>query len=384
MEDFTDDLAYWLALIKAPGIGPATFQKLIRKHPPREYFFTDHPLRQEIKFSAATLAWLDKPDWRQVEQDLQWAQQADCHILRLSDETYPARLKEISDPPPLLFVRGQLDCLQSPQIAMVGSRNASPMGRETAYAFGRQLAQLGLTVTSGLALGIDGASHAGALAGQGPTIAVTGTGLDRIYPARHQKLAEQILQQGALVSEFAVGTPPLAENFPRRNRIISGLSLGVLVVEAAIRSGSLITARLALEQGREVFAIPGSIHSTLAKGCNNLLRQGAKLVETAADIVEELGFYGSFHPPQAAVGEDGNDFPLDESYQKLLECVGYEPIGIDAVIARSGLTAESVCSMLLVLELHGIVETVAGGLYSQTGKRKNDEREHTRRADVSV
>ncbi len=384
MEEYKDDLAYWLALIKAPGIGPITFQKIIQVISPKELFQAGQALWQEINISQKTRTWLAKPDWSVVEQDLRWAEQSNCHILCLHDEQYPALLKEIVDPPPVLYVRGHLAGLNTPQIAMVGSRNASPVGRETAHAFARQLVQQGLTVTSGLALGIDGAAHAGALAGEGVTIAVTGTGLDRLYPARHQKLAEQILQQGALVSEFAIGTPPRAENFPRRNRIISGLSMGVLVVEAAIRSGSLITARMALEQGREVFAVPGSIHSTLAKGCNNLLRQGAKLVETAADIVEELGVYGCYHPSEAEASETAHDFPLDRTYQELLECVGYEPVGIDAVIARSGLTAELVCSMLLVLELHGIVETTVGGLYSQTGKRKNDERKHTRRADVSV
>lgn len=384
MEDHAEELAYWLALIKAPGVGPVAFQKLTRKFSPREIFESEPALRQALNLPEAMQAWLANPDWQAVERDLHWAEQADCHILRLTDSHYPALLREIPDPPPVLYVKGKLDCLNTPQLAMVGSRNASPLGRETAHAFGAQLARQGLTVTSGLAQGIDGAGHSGALAAEGKTIAVTGTGLDRVYPARHQTLAEQIQHQGALVSEFAIGTPPLAENFPRRNRIISGLSLGVLVVEAAIRSGSLITARMALEQGREVFAIPGSIHSTLAKGCNNLLRQGAKLVETAADIIEELGFYGHFHPQETAGRQVGNDFPLDESYQMLLECVGYEPTAIDTLIARSGLTAESVCSMLLVLELHGMVETMAGGLYSQTGKRKSDEREHTRRADVSV
>ena len=384
MDEQQNELACWLALIKAPGIGPVAFQKIIQKYSPSALLQADRALWQAIKLPKASLDWLSKPDWQAVETDLRWAEQPDCHILRLCDAEYPPMLKEIPDPPPVLYVRGQLACLHTPQLAMVGSRNASPMGRETAHGFARQLAQQGLTITSGLALGIDGAAHEGALAGQGLSIAVTGTGLDRVYPARHRKLAEQILQQGAMVSEFAIGTPPLAENFPRRNRIVSGLSMGVLVVEAAIRSGSLITARMALEQGREVFAIPGSIHSSLSKGCNNLLRQGAKLVETAADIFDELGFYGDFQSQQTDQDPARNDFPLDRSYQALLECVGHEPIGIDTVIARSGLTAESVCSMLLVLELHGIVETTAGGLYSQTGKRKNDERKHTRRADVSV
>ncbi|MDH5445142.1 MAG: DNA-processing protein DprA [Gammaproteobacteria bacterium] len=378
------ELAYWLALIKAPGVGPVAFQKLISKISPKDFFETDHALWQEINFSDRTRQWLASPDWDAVEQDLRWAEGEDCHILSFTDSNYPAILKEISDPPPILYVKGHLHCLNTPQLAIVGSRNASPLGLETAEAFAKQLARSGMGITSGLAMGIDGAAHRGALIAGGPTIAVTGTGLDRVYPTRHQELAERICETGAMLSEFAIGTPPQAEHFPRRNRIISGLSLGVMVVEAALRSGSLITARMALEQGREVFAIPGSIHHTLSKGCNNLLRQGAKLVESAADITEELGFYGSFPPQEAAETGPGNDFPLDKSYKKLLECVGYEPTGIDTVIARSGLTAESVCSMLLVLELHGMVETVAGGLYSQTGKRKNDERKHTRRADVPV
>lgn len=384
MEHRHPELAYWLALIKAPGVGPVAFHKLIQKISPRDFFETDHALWREINFSERTRKWLANPDWQAVERDLEWAEQPDCRILCYNDENYPILLREIHDPPPVLYVKGNRTCLNQPQLAVVGSRNASPIGLETAQAFAKQLAGSGLAITSGLALGIDGAAHAGALAAGGVTIAVTGTGLDQVYPARHQKMAEQICEKGALVSEFAIGTPPSAENFPRRNRIISGLSHGVLVVEAALRSGSLITARMALEQGREVLAIPGSIHHTLSKGCNNLLRQGAKLVETAADIIEELGFYGSFHPQEAAESGAGNDFPLDESYLKLLECVGYEPTGIDTLIARSRLTTESVCSMLLVLELHGMVETVAGGLYSRTGKRKNDERKHTRRADVPV
>lgn len=232
-------------------------------------------------------------------------------------------------------------------------------------------------VTSGMALGIDAASHVGALAGLAGTIAVAGTGLDKVYPSRHRDLAGRITEKGALVSEFPVGTPPLAGNFPRRNRIISGLSQGILVVEAAIRSGSLITARMALEQGRDVFAIPGSIHNPLAKGCNALLREGAKLVETVADIIDELNFTGDVSSLFTDQEHQKESLFMDAEYGKLLAYIGYEPTSVDVMVARSGLTAESVCSMLLVLELHGLVETAAGGLYCQIGKRTQDERKRT-------
>jgi DNA processing protein len=254
---------------------------------------------------------------------------------------------------------------------MVGSRNPSVVGRETAHDFARNFAASGLVVTSGLAQGIDTASHEGALQGEGQTIAVFGTGLDRVYPARNRQLAHAIVEQGgALVSEYPPGVEPLAANFPRRNRIISGLSLGTLVVEAALRSGSLITARYATEQGREVFAIPGSIHNPLARGCHQLIRQGAKLVETARDVLEELA-------PQlrAAIAEQPAEKAaieatpeLDEEYRRLLACLEQAPSSVDQIVQRSGLTADAVSSMLLLLELQGYVISAAGG-YALTGKR---------------
>ncbi|MDH5409096.1 MAG: DNA-processing protein DprA, partial [Gammaproteobacteria bacterium] len=323
--------------------------------------------------------------WEPVDRDLAWMESAaNHHIICFDEPAYPALLREIADPPPVLYVQGNADALQQLQLAIVGSRNATASGLETAHAFARHLAAQGIVITSGMALGIDGASHSGALAGGGETIAVMGTGLDHVYPSRHRDLAKRIAEKGALISEFPIGTPPLAGNFPRRNRIISGLSQGVLVIEAAIRSGSLITARQALEQGRDVFAIPGSIHNPLAKGCNSLLREGAKLVETAADILEELGVEGSLAQPLTVLGQHTEELSVDPEYGKLLECIGFEPTAIDAMVSRSGLTADAVCSMLLVLELHGLVENTAGGLYCQTGKRTNDERKHTRRADVSI
>jgi len=255
----------------------------------------------------------------------------------------------------------------------IPARYNSASGRQTALDFASCLARGGITIDSGLAVGIDAASHRGALQGGGHTIAVTGTGLDRVYPARHRELAHQIAGQGALVSEFPPGTPPSRSNFPRRNRIISGLTVGTLVVEAAIRSGSLITARLAAEQGREVFAIPGSIHNPLARGCHRLIRQGAKLVETAADIVEELGpLLGHLGERQPSPGPAAGDTPggpeWDPEYRDLLQVLGFDPLPVDLLIERSGLTAETVSSMLLLLELEGHVTSAPGGHYSLTGK----------------
>jgi DNA processing protein len=310
------------------------------------------------------------PPWDLVEQDLAWFSEPNRHIVTLQDARYPLLLKEIADPPSILFVQGDVDLLSQWQLAVVGSRNPSAPGRDNAFEFSRFLAQGGLTITSGLAMGIDAAAHQGALAVQGKTIAVIGTGLDRVYPAKHRDLAHDIVEQGAIVSEFALGTAPRAENFPRRNRLISGLSLGTLVVEAAPRSGSLITARMALEQGREVFAIPGSIHNPLAKGCHQLIREGAKLVETAADIVEELGALASVEENAVDTGVLAERDPqaLDSDYQLLFDCLGYDPIEIDSLVLQSGLTAETVSSMLLLLELEGQVASLSGGRYVRVGR----------------
>jgi DNA processing protein len=258
--------------------------------------------------------------------------------------------------------------LRDPQVAVVGSRNPTPGGAEAAHALARALAEAGFTVTSGLAIGIDAASHRGALAAAGPTIAVTGTGLDRVYPQAHRRLAQQIAQHGALVSEFPPGTPPTARNFPQRNRIISGLSLGTLVVEATLRSGSLITARLAVEEGREVFAVPGSIHSPLSRGCHSLIRQGAKLVEGIDDILEELGpvcTSPGLRPgaaPGATIAETAD---LEAGAREVLSHLGYEPTAAETLVRRSGLTPQSVSSILLSLELRGLITSVPGGLYAK-------------------
>lgn len=308
------------------------------------------------------LNYLSNPDWRLVEMDLTWLGQPDNHLLSLADSRYPLLLRQISYPPPVLFVHGDPDCLRMPQLAIVGSRNPTPLGRETAHLFAAHLSGAGMVVTSGLAFGIDAAAHEGALSGGGLTLAVMGTGLDRVYPAKHRDLAHAIAEHGALVSELSVGTPVTAENFPRRNRLISGLSLGVLVVEAAARSGSLITARLAVEQDREVFAIPGSIHNPLAKGCHALIRQGAKLVETAADILEELGsLAAAVMTPMPGIAVKAGT--LDNDYQQLLSSIGDAPASVDLLVERCELTAEVVSSMLLILELEGYVAAIPGGLY---------------------
>jgi len=370
MTDDKETLRYWLALLHAPGVGTVRFQRLLRQIGSVESLFhgaVSSELPEKLR------RYLREPDWAAVERDLAWQTQADCRILTLADPTYPPLLRELDDAPPLLFLRGDSRQLDNPQLAVVGSRNPSAIGKEIAHDFSRTLATAGLVITSGLALGVDAAAHRGALDGGGQTIAVFGTGLDRVYPAAHRDLAHAIVEQGGLlVSEYPPGTAPLPGNFPRRNRIISGLSLGTLVVEAALRSGSLITARLAVEQGREVFAIPGSIHNPLARGCHQLIRQGAKLVETAQDVLEELApqlqAAIALPGPTPAAGGASSTEALDEEYRELLGCLDEAPSSVDQLVARSGLTADAVSSMLLLLELQGYVVSTAGG-YTLAGKR---------------
>ncbi len=365
-----DELAYWLALLLTPGIGTRRFQALL-KHvgTPREIFKSTPKQLNGAKILPKSVASrLTTPDWAQVEKQLSWQQQHGNHIISCADPLYPALLKEIADPPPLLFIQGNVEMLTRQQIAVVGSRNPGPDGRENTNAFARDLARRGYVITSGLALGVDTAAHRGALRGDGATIAVMGTGPDYRYPNSNRSLADEIVQNGALVSEFPLGTPPLAENFPRRNRIISGMSLGVVVTEAALRSGSLITARSALEQGREVFAIPGSIHNPLARGCHALLRDGAKLVENTQDIIEELGALSSFEQadqPPAILPLFAK--PLDHKEQVVLGALGFDPSSIDTLVERTELTAEELSAILLVLELHNYVKTTPGGHYARNG-----------------
>ena len=317
-----------------------------------------------------TRAWLENPDWAATEKDQRWLENAGSTLLPCTDPAYPPLLRQIADPPMVLFLRGDVNLLGQPLLAMVGSRNPSTEGRRNAEEFAAYLSGCGLGIVSGMALGIDAASHRGALKSGGTTIAVWGTGLDKPYPPSHRELAEEIAARGLLVSEFLPGTPPLPHNFPRRNRIISGLSVGTLVVEAAHTSGSLITARLASEQGREVFAIPGSIHNPLAHGCHRLIREGAKLVESAGDILEELAPLLKLEPanvvnalPMPAVEAD------DPEYRLLLNSMDHAPTSVDSLVERTGLTPDVVSSMLLMLELQGQVEATPGGHYSRVTKR---------------
>ena len=357
----TSDSRYWLALHRIPGIGSVTFQSLLKTiGAPREIFRQNRQTLIALGLRENVLNHIQKPDWNTVDHDLLWLEKPDNHLITISDPLYPPALKEIPDPPPLFFVHGNISVLSQPQIAIVGSRNPSPMGIKHAHDFAYSLASSGLSITSGLALGIDGASHQGALDGDGITIAVAGNGLDRVYPARHKSLAIEISRDGALISEFPPGTPPSAHNFPRRNRIISGLSLGTLVIEAAVNSGSLITARMAMEQGREVFAVPGSIQNPLSRGCHSLLREGAKLVETVEDIFDEIKHVAGHSPTPLQHESDEN---LEKDHKKLLEYIAYDPTAVDTLVETTGESPEAIASMLLVLELKGFISSAAGGCY---------------------
>jgi len=303
-----------------------------------------------------------------VDAAVDWAKQQGAHILTRDDPRYPPLLAQSSGAPVLLYLRGDPGALSDPMLAIVGSRNPTPAGRETTRAFASHLAACGLTIVSGLAIGVDGAAHEGALE-QGRTVAVLGTGPDRVYPAAHRALARRIVGNGALVTEYPPGSNAVGRNFPRRNRIISGLSMGTLVTEAALKSGSRITARYAIEQGREVFAIPGSIHNPLARGCHALIRDGAKLVETATDILEELApMLGAFTAEtnlRDVSGADHGPRP-DAEYRRLLDALGHDPLSPDELICRTGLPAESIASMLLLLELEGYVSSYPGGRYCRS------------------
>jgi DNA processing protein len=362
------DLGFWLKLHYTPGISLALFHRLLGH-------FGSAAAVCSAKAGELSQLGLPLPTIEHLQKDTaastvatatHWAQQPRQHILTLADSAYPPQLKAIHQPPPLLYVKGDREVLSEPQLAIVGSRNPSRGGEETAHAFAQHLAQAGLVITSGLALGIDGAAHRGALKSKGATIGVMATGIDRIYPARHRALAESIADSGALITELPLGTEPLPAFFPQRNRIISARAYGVLVVEAAERSGSLITAHYAMEQAREVFAIPGSIHNPMARGCHRLIRQGAKLVESVQDILEELApqlsdrlRIGTAVPaaPTGVVTE------LDPDYQTLLQQIDYDPVSIDQMVERSGLPARSVASMLLILELQGLIRAESGGRY---------------------
>lgn len=363
---FQCSTADWLRLIRANGVGNKTLIPLINQSDSLDGLLQ----LSSPAFAAKLNKALGEIDEMQNEKDLAWLSQPGCHLISITDDRYPELLRRIDDPPLALFVQGDADILGLPQIAIVGSRNPSKGGRDNAQAFARYLGASGLTITSGMALGIDTEAHRGCLAAGAKTIAVTGTGPDRVYPASNRQLAHQIAGQGAIVTEFPPGTGPHPGHFPKRNRIISGMSLGCLVVEATQKSGSLITARLASEQGREVFAIPGSIHNPQSKGCHQLIKQGAKLVEDGQDIAEELAaILSSLHPTYMEKDiEKESTSPieeplLDNEYSELLEKMGWDPISIEQIMELTNLKAEELSSMLLLLELQGHVSSAPGGYF---------------------
>ncbi len=371
-----DDIPFWLALARVRGLGPVQCRTLLDRYGNPRRLFDEAPRDPEIRqaLSATTLDALIRPDWAAVERDLAWLSEPAHHALTPADPRYPALLSEIPQPPLVLFVDGDPAVIGRPQLAIVGSRNPTAAGRDTAHAFAADLARHGLVVTSGLAIGIDGAAHEGALEGGGLTVAVAATGLDRVYPVRHAGLAERIRAAGALVSEFPPGQRPAPGLFPRRNRIISGLSLGTLVVEANPKSGSLITARAATEQGREVFAIPGSIHNPCARGCHLLIRQGAKLVECTGDILEELEpmACAALEMVQGAAGATPHTPPRETAAgftAGILEQIDFAPTTIDTLTARTGQPAERLYPVLLDLELSDLITQAPGGGYMRRPAR---------------
>lgn len=382
----------WLIALRAPGIGGARLIGLT------EHFGGIDRLagasRSDLRgagLDEAAVAALKGPDQALLQTDLAWLAEPTHHLVVWGSERFPPLLRDIPSPPAALFVAGDPEVLWQPQVAVIGSRNPTAGGKDNARDFAGELARQGLTITSGLAAGIDSIAHEAALDAGGTTVAVMGTGLDQVYPASGEALAERIRRHGALVSELLPGTPAKREHFPARNRIISGLSLGVLVIEAGLRSGTLITARLAGSQGREVFALPGSIHNPLAKGCHRLIRDGAKLVESVAEVIQDLapmagqladclrgelsaakqargaGASSRDPPGPGSLDLDAIDpqFEQDSEYRQLWSCLGYDPKPVDAIVEQSGLTARAVSAMLLMLELRGMVEAHRGGAFSR-------------------
>lgn len=356
-----DDAEDWLWLSLLPNIGSVRTQRLLKNFGSAKAIrgATEQHLAQVLGADAAN-AIFAFDGASQIRVALEWAAEPNNHLITIGAPDYPALLREIPDPPVLLYGKGQRALVERQCIAVVGSRNATPSGSETATRFAQAFSTSALTVVSGLALGIDAAAHRGALNAAGSTIAVVGTGLDRVYPARNAPLAREIAEKGLLLSEHPLGTPPLAENFPRRNRIISGLSLGVLVVEAAIASGSLITARCAADHGRDVFAIPGSIHSPLSRGGHGLIKQGAKLVEDASDVLRELGWLGM------AVGSGVSDL-VDESElpSALRDAMGFDPFSVDELAVRTGESAPALMGKLSLWEIQGIISQLPGGRFQR-------------------
>ena len=370
----------WLILLRTPGLGPAALRKLVADRGNAEQALQHlRSGKTSSDLGEETRRWLDAPDHALIESDLAWLSAPQHHLLGWDDPDYPSLLREIPGAPAALFVAGDASLLWMPQVAIVGSRSASENGLAITRRFSRALAAAGFVITSGMADGIDAAAHRAALDAQGQTLAVLGTGPDLVYPRKHRGLAADIAARGALISEFPPGTPGKAEHFPRRNRIISGLALGTLVVEASLKSGSLITARYATEQGREVFAIPGSINSPLARGCHQLIRDGARLTETADEIIDDLSEMAAALGDrlrirlQAGLTPELNcSRPLpqpgrqrDADYLRLLDALGHEETDLDTLVERTGLDAGALSSMLLLLELEDEVVGARGGRYSR-------------------
>lgn len=354
------DALAWLALEAVPGLGPELGRRLLEAFPDPATIFAASPGQLSPIVGHKIAAELAKPlSAEDHRATLEWLALPDAHLVTWNDPDYPTALRDIPDPPAWLYLKGDRSILQRPMLGIVGSRNATPQGMRDAQAFARSLAEAGFTIVSGLAEGIDTAAHEGGLDGNGTGVAVVGTGLDRVYPARNRDLAHRLAASGAIISEFPLGTPPKAGHFPRRNRIISGLSLGVLVVEAAPQSGSLITARMAAEQGRDVFAIPGSIHSPLSKGCHQLIKQGAKLVESAADVLEELNLAWAVQIADKAVE------PSALGEDPILGLMGTNPVSLDELALRTRLTVENLSAMLFTHEMEGRVAVLPGGLYQR-------------------
>ncbi len=358
-------LASWLQLTLTPGLGAATLRRLLSQFGlPENVLAAQRADLARIAGAQALQALDSDVVAKAVEKALAWLEGPGHALVTLADAAYPRLLLETADPPALLYCRGRTELLNRPALAVVGSRNASAQGASNAEQFARSFSAAGLTIVSGLAQGIDAAAHRGGLAAQGSTIAVLGTGVDLSYPRSNHALAEDIAARGLLISEFPLGTQALAHNFPRRNRLISGLAQGCLVIEAALASGSLITARSAAEQGREVFAVPGSIHSPLSKGCHGLIKSGAKLVESAEDVLSELAAFrrtgfASTRAPAAAAS------PAGDAGEPLLAHMGFDPVDVDSLCARAGLPAERVAAELLRLELAGRIAVLPGGLYQR-------------------
>ncbi len=375
----TADGLAWAALTRAPELTvPQLATALETLGGPAGILEASDAMRARAGLVPSTRAFLASDAAQPTAAERRWLEAPNHVLLGFSDAAFPTLLRSTGDAPIALYVDGCAAALGAPQLAIVGSRNPTAQGRDTAYGFAKYLSQQGLTITSGLAIGIDTEAHRGSLAATGATIAVLGSGIDVIYPGENAALAASIAACGAVITEFPLGTPPRREHFPRRNRVIAALTLGTLVVEAARRSGSLITARLAGEYGREVFAIPGSIHNPLARGCHALIRQGATLTESADDVLRELRFpddSGVVAPAPAAEGPSAAEpAAMDKDHKILLDALGFDPADVDTLVARTGFKAEAVSSMMLILELEGHVQAAPGGRYSRVARSGWSER----------